>query len=275
MADVKFRTLKAGDGIELTQSDNEIEVAGTLGEFSGAFDFEKATGWLVNGRVQALGIFCGTASGGTATIPGPSVSATNANLLMYRNYYTSTASVAVGITTKNIGINLFTNHEFKAFLRVGFLDVDTDNNGRVFFGLASSGADTIADIIQTGSEPSAGLNKIGIGYDSTDMTGNWQFIRNDDGGACIVTDTGIVRDANEIIELLLEKNTNGTSWHVVVTVLRMVAGVMTRFDGYEATVTTEIPVVTGVPYCVGAGVYHFAPHTHAVHQHGYWWYWNL
>lgn len=111
-------------------------------------------------------------------------------------------------------------------------DQATNVNGhQAFIGLAAS-------VAALGGEPSALVNMIGMGYDSTDgSTGNWQLMRNDGSGTATKVDlgTGAARNTTDVYVLTIRSPQNGSV--IFVTVVNLTTGVTVLDTSYS----TDLP----------------------------------
>lgn len=121
------------------------------------------------------------------------------------------------------------------FFRAWFGQNINLNGGQTFVGLCASTA-------VLGGEPSALVNMIGVGYDSTDAnTGNWFLMRNDASGVATKIDlgTGAARNTTDGLQLTIFCRPNDTKITVEVVNLSTGATVLAATE-YNA----DIPVAT-------------------------------
>lgn len=114
------------------------------------------------------------------------------------------------------------------FAEFTFTQATNINGHQAFVGLAASTA-------TLGGEPSALVNMIGMGYDSTDgSTGNWQLMRNDGTGAATKVDLGTnaARNTTDVYVLTIRSPQNGAD--VFVKVVNLSTGVTVLDTSYNA-----------------------------------------
>jgi hypothetical protein len=108
------------------------------------------------------------------------------------------------------------------------------NGGQKFIGLCASTS-------ALAGEPSALVNMIGVGYDSTDVsTGNWFFMRNDGTGVATKVDLGstqAARNTTHGYDLIMYLSPNSSQ--VFVKIVNLHTGVNVLIANY----TTDIPDV--------------------------------
>lgn len=99
-----------------------------------------------------------------------------------------------------------------------------------FIGLAGS-------TIGLSGEPSAMINTLGIGYDSTDSAStNWYFMHNDSSGTATKVDTGQVRDTTSVLELSM--SCRGASGYVTYNLInRSTSSIIVK----NATISSNLP----------------------------------
>ena len=103
---------------------------------------------------------------------------------------------------------------------------------QVFVGLAAATA-------LLGSDPSQVANTIGLGYDAADdAAGNWYLIHNDASGSAAKDNSGVPRNATDLLRLTLHAEANSSS--IDATVRNMSTGVTV----FSTTVTTKLPAPT-------------------------------
>lgn len=115
-----------------------------------------------------------------------------------------------------------------------FTQATNINGHQCFVGLTASTA-------TLGGEPSALVNMIGMGYDSTDgNTGNWQFMRNDASGSAVKVDLGTTaaRGTTHVYSMTLRSPQNGSE--VFVRIVNLSTGDVVLDTSYN----TDLPVNT-------------------------------
>jgi hypothetical protein len=154
---------------------------------------------------------------------------------------------------------------FVSIQRIGFSTIASAASGQAWFGIKQD----------TGSleHPTNSTDGIAVGYALGDITGTWWIMRRSATGTIVYENTGHTRNANEILELQLRKNSDGTEWNLILYRWYMSAGVLTKGKVIERTYTTTLPVVTtGVNYELWAG--QVLPVNHDLIVHGLWWSWG-
>lgn len=104
------------------------------------------------------------------------------------------------------------------------------DGAQLFVGMCASTA-------VLGGEPSALLNMIGMGYDSTHpASGNWRLMHNDGTGAATVIDLGsdFARSTDQGFDLYIYNPPNSSNFHVEI--VNILTGVR-----YTNTISTDVP----------------------------------
>jgi len=170
-----------------------------------------------------------TASGGTT----PTLTTTN---LQTRSKHitfdtgTSTTSI-VGVYTSYGQWWRGTTTGEGGFLFNTVISQNTNVSGcATFIGLAGSTAGL-------SGEPSAMINTLGLGYDSTDSAStNWYFMHNDSSGTATKVDTGQVRDTTSVLELSM--SCRGASGYVTYNLInRSTSSIIVK----NATISSNLP----------------------------------
>ncbi len=170
-----------------------------------------------------------TASGGTT----PTLATTNLQTRSKRvTFDTGTSATSiVGVYTSYGQWWRGTTTGEGGFLFNTVISQNTNVSGNAtFIGLAGSTAGL-------SGEPSALVNSLGIGYDSTDSAStNWYFMHNDGSSTATKVDTGQVRDTTSVLELSM--SCRGASGYVTYNLInRSTSSVIVK----NATVSSNLP----------------------------------
>lgn len=204
------------------------------------FGQKKIAIWspLPNSTTTTGAFFGIVAMNNLGTLTGRAIATTNFFTTMSRVAYVSTTSA--GSRAAGYGVSNYWRGNaaglggFRAVFRFGISDPATVANANMFVGFAASSA-----IMSGSTEPSAGLNTVGVGMDSTETV--LSIMHNDGSGTATKVSLGANFPTNTLsvdaFELVLFAVPNGSEIKYQVT--RLNTG-----DTISGTITTNLPVST-------------------------------